>query len=342
MRLTICVVLFASACGGGGQVVQPLSVSPGDLTALTYNMYYGLASDLLPEDLRAGSLSASARAILNARTLTEFRCRIEGAARQIVAEQPDVIGIQEGLLISFARDLDDRSKDDVLVDFIGELIEAIKSAGGPEYRAFQRENALIQDSLPLFGGIRIADRGAILVSPRLSAKEVGSLTFGTLESAADFVPGTNGVVVRGALHVQVPFAAGTLDFFNTHLQSGGDSDVRTAQAQELAAWIRDNSAPGGTIVLTGDLNDVPTSAAVMAFNGELVDSYGVAGAPPGFTAYQTQSLDDPTDQANLRIDYVFVNSPEVEDSHLIFDAQVAPCNLWPSDHFGVVSRFKTN
>jgi endonuclease/exonuclease/phosphatase family metal-dependent hydrolase len=338
MRSTCCLVLFACACSASG--VQPLTAPPDQLTALTYNMYYGLASDLLPEDLSAGSLSATTRAIINATSLTDFRCRIDAAASQIVDEQPDVIGLQEVLLIVYAKDLDDRGDDTVLVDFLDELLVAIQREGGPRYQAFQRENALIQDSLPLFGGIRIADRSAILVSPRLPAKQVGSITFQTLQPAIP-LGGTGGVVVRGALHVQVPFSTGTLDLFNTHLQSGGDPGVRQAQATELAGYIQANSTPGGTIVLTGDLNDVPTSPTAMTFQAFLVDTYGVAGTPSGFTAYQTQTLRNPTDTSTVRIDYVFANTPAVSSSRIILNAQVGPCGLWPSDHFGVVSRFRT-
>ena len=100
-----------------------------------------------------------------------------------------------------------------------ELTDAIRRAGGPMYRAFQRRNAVIEDRLPVIGGVRIVDRGAILVHPRLPAEEVASVTYRTLLPVSpDF--GSGGVVVRGALHVRVPFASGTFDFFNTHLQSG--------------------------------------------------------------------------------------------------------------------------
>ena len=339
MRLIIGVVLLVAGCGGSNEV-EHLTAAPDELTALTYNMYYGLAADLVPEDLSTGSLSATMTSVINATSLTDFGCRIDVTASQIVAEDPDVIGLQEALLIAFARELDDPSDDRNLVDFIDTLNDAIVRAGGPRYQVFQRRNATLQDSLPLFGGVRIADRGAILVHPRLAAKEVGSMTFEVLEPSSD-IGGNGGVVVRGALHVQVPFPTGTIDLFTTHLQSGGDPAVRDAQAQELASWIAGTSAPDGTIVLMGDLNDVATSPAVTALTATLVDTYATVGTPPGFTAYQTQTLSDPVDQADMRIDYVLVHAGQVEDSRVIFNAQAGPCNLWPSDHFGVVSRFKT-
>src|SRR5262245_48658677 len=107
MRLPLWIAVLACGCGGGNVTVQPLTVTPAGLTVITYNMYYGLATDLLPEDLSTGSLSATTKAIINATSLTDFSCRIQGAANQIVAEQPDVIGLQEALLIAYAPDPDD-------------------------------------------------------------------------------------------------------------------------------------------------------------------------------------------------------------------------------------------
>jgi endonuclease/exonuclease/phosphatase family metal-dependent hydrolase len=335
MRGLVVALVALCSCGS-----SRIGSSPPELKAITYNMFYGLASDLLPENLSVGALSATAVAIINATTLLDFRCRIQGAAKQIVAEAPDVIGLQEALLITFARDLDDRDDDSILVDFIDELVDAIEDAGGPTYQVFQRENALIQDSLPLFGGIRIADRGAILVSPNFKVGQVDRLTYQTLAPAASFVPGTNGVVIRGAIHVQIPFVSGTIDLFNTHLQSGGDPAIREAQAAELNQWILDRS-DGGTIVLMGDLNDIPGSPTVDTLSANLVDTYGRVGTPPGFTAYQPQTLNVPTNEADQRIDFILVRTPAVHESRVIFDAMVGPCNLWPSDHFGVVSRFQT-
>jgi endonuclease/exonuclease/phosphatase family metal-dependent hydrolase len=194
----------------------------------------------------------------------------------------------------------------------------------------------------------MVDRVGILVHPRLPAHLAGSLTYAALEPASDIVPTGTGEIVRGALHVQVPFASGALDLYNTHLQSsksmvGSTADVRLAQAQELSAWIDATASPGGVVVLTGDMNDVPGSPTYQALTSGLVDTYDRRGTPPGFTAYQDQSLTNPTNLASLRIDYVLVGpSSDVEESRVIFDMQVAPCFLWPSDHFGVVSRFRTS
>jgi endonuclease/exonuclease/phosphatase family metal-dependent hydrolase len=345
MRLAPCLLVLVGACG---DEVPRVTQLPAELKVITFNMFYGIATDVVPEDTSPEGLTPTIRAIVNALVLTEFECRLSGVARQMVAEQPDVIGLQEALQIAYAHDFDDRSDDAPVVDFTDELVRAIVAAGGPRYRAFQRDNTIIQDRFPAVGGVRILDRGAVLVHPRFAAELAGSLTYRTLVPVtAGFVPTSKDANVRGALHVRIPFESGAIDFYTTHLQSGtGDpatEAVRVAQAEELVAFIRDTASPTAVVILTGDMNDTPDSVTYAKLAPAFVDTYAVKGTPPGFTAYQAQSLDRPGNEATLRIDYIFVRAPGgvVEDSRVIFDAPVAPCNLWPSDHLGVVSRFST-
>jgi hypothetical protein len=308
-------------------------------------MYFGIATEIVPQDTSARSLAGSINAVINGVSLTNYRCRIDGAAAAIVAEGPDVIGTQEAILIAYARDLAERSDDDVVVDFAGELVQAIERHGGGRYQAFVRENTVLQAGLPVVGGLRMIERSAILARPGLPARLGESLTFETLEPASDFVPTGTGEIVRGALHVAIPFADGeAIDVYNTHLQSSGTGSsasepVRFAQAQELVSFIDRTRQPGSTIVLLGDMNDEPGTRTYGVLSSQLVDTYAVAGAAPGLTAYQDQSLTNPVPTATIRIDYVFSDTPRTLDSHLVFDQMLPACDLWPSDHFGVSSRF---
>jgi endonuclease/exonuclease/phosphatase family metal-dependent hydrolase len=337
--LVTTLVLLGVGCDDGA---PPLDAPPADIKVITYSMYYGLPPELVPENVSLASAGATGRAILDAMTLTDYQCRIDGAAQVIVAEQPDVIGLQGALLFAFSRDVE-HPNNQVLVDFATELRKAIKNAGGPEYQVFVRDNAVVQDSLPLFGAVRIIDRSAILVNPRFPAKLAGSLTFQDLAPASDFVPGATGSVPRGALHVQVSFKSGaTIDLFDTHLQSGDEAAVRAAQAQELASFVQSSSAPDSTVIVTGNLNDGPMSAAYMALDANLVDTFAAVGTPPGFTAFQSATLDNPNDQTTMRLDFIFARSGAVEESRVIFNSPVAPCNLWTSNHLGVVSRVRTD
>lgn len=347
MRGLLCSCVLACGCGGGGGDPPAVVAEPDTISALSYNMFYGIATDIVSQSTSAANLSGSISAVLGGVTLTDFDCRIKGAAALIAADPPDVIGLQEAVLVAYAHELDDRSRDKVVVDFLDTLVRAIERQTGVRYQAFARDNAVVEGALPAVGGARLIDRGAILVSPRLGpAVLAGSLTYATLEPASELVTNGVGSVVRGALHVQVTFSDGTLDVYSTHLQSSGTSSpsapgVRLAQAQELAGWIDQTRAPGGLVLLLGDLNDEPGSPMYTTLVPPLTDTYASAGELPGLTAYQDQSLANPADTASVRIDYVLSSSPSVVESRRAFTTTVGPCNLWVSDHFGVQSTVRT-
>jgi endonuclease/exonuclease/phosphatase family metal-dependent hydrolase len=338
-------VLWLVVAAGCSEATSPPGAAPPTIAAITYNMYLGLATEIVPETASASSLAGTLNAVIDAASLTDYACRIDGAASIIATEMPDVIGTQEAILIAYARDLDDRSRDHVVLDFIDELVRAIERHSGLRYQAFYRENTVIQAALPVVGGIRLIDRNAILVRPELPARQADSLTFQTLEPASDFVPTGTGEIVRGAHHVVIPFANGeTIDVYNTHLQSSNTGSassegVRFGQVQELMSFIQSTRQPGSTIVLTGDMNDVPGTRTYDVLSSQLVDTYAAAGVPPGLTAYQDPVLTNPMDTSTMRIDYIFSDTPQVLDSHIIFNEMVPACTLWPSDHFGVSSRF---
>ena len=229
---------------------------------ITYNMYYGLATDLVPEDLSTGSLSASATAIINATSLTDFRCRIDGAAAQIVAEaarHDRAAGGAAHRLRARARRPLGRS---VIVDFIDELIDAIRRAGGPRYRRSSARTPSFRTACPLFGGLRIADRGAILVHPRLAAKEAARLTFSVLEPAsiAARAPTASSCAARSTCRSRSPPAPST----STTRTCRAAATPRCARRRPRS-WRRGSptpAPPAARSVLTGDLNDVATSPAV--------------------------------------------------------------------------------
>jgi endonuclease/exonuclease/phosphatase family metal-dependent hydrolase len=340
MRLVwLCWLLGCSS-----EMTQPAAAAPAVITAVTYNMYFGIPTEIVPQNTSAASLAGSVNAVIDGISLTNFRCRIDGAAQVLEAEMVDVIGTQEAILIAYARDLDDREDDVVVVDFPNELADALERHSGRRYQVFIHENTVIQAGLPILGGIRMIERSAILVDPRLPAREGEGFTFPTLEPASDFVPTGTGEIVRGALHVQIPFADGeTIDVYNTHLQSSGtgstaSEQVRFAQAQELVDFIDRTRRPGSTIVLTGDMNDEPATRTYDVLAANLTDTFVSVNSEPGLTAYLDQALTDPNDVASIRIDYVFSNTPQVNESRVILDHMVPACNLWPSDHFGVLSR----
>jgi endonuclease/exonuclease/phosphatase family metal-dependent hydrolase len=158
---------------------------------------------------------------------------------------------------------------------------------------------------------------------------------------------------RVALHALIETPAGALPMFTTHLTYGpGLSEVRTAQARELARFIGGQAGDDGyPPVVTGDLNAEPGSDELRLLGGMLtapavqglvlLDAWRYADpGDPGFTwdnrnGYQAGSV-----IPDSRIDYILVGLPRDGRGRVrsVTLAGTAPVqDVWPSDHFAVVA-----
>jgi endonuclease/exonuclease/phosphatase family metal-dependent hydrolase len=133
----------------------------------------------------------------------------------------------------------------------------------------------------------------------------------------------------------------TVRFVNTHLEAFSVA-VRNQQARELAVALAGSADP---VVLVGDLNSAPDDSAgaygTFAAAG-YVDAWVVAHGPEGgFTAGQTELLDNVPSKLDHRVDYVLYQPRGVEAvaaeviGEELEDRTAA--GLWPSDHAGVVA-----
>ena len=145
-----------------------------------------------------------------------------------------------------------------------------------------------------------------------------------------------------------------IDFCVSHLTDRPEcidgAAVRTLQARELAQWAIARSAPGITVVLGGDFNDVPDSDTIASLKrAGFVDLHEAFGSGPGHTN-DRDNIDLGTERAthNQRIDYLMVfrtggRLPEVvgvgpfaERPHRESDGTW----LWLSDHIGVLATIR--
>jgi len=133
----------------------------------------------------------------------------------------------------------------------------------------------------------------------------------------------------------------TVRFVNTHLEAFSTT-VRNQQARELAAALAGSADP---VVLVGDLNSQPddTAGAYGTFAAAgYVDAWVVVHGPEGgFTAGQTELLDNVPSKLDHRIDYVLYQPRGIEAvAAEVLGEELddrTPSGLWPSDHAGVVA-----
>lgn len=174
------------------------------------------------------------------------------------------------------------------VDTVSRVIEAeapdvvlVQESGGRRrFRALASTLGMEAATDPLcFPRRRVKD--AVLARPPWSVAEQRLVRFA---GSAPFYP-------RGALIAQLRHPEGDeLTAVSTHL--GLRPTERLRHARELLAF-----ASAGTLVLGGDLNELPDGRAVTLLGMGLTDAWSVAGSGPGATI--------PSDAPIARIDYVF-------------------------------------
>jgi endonuclease/exonuclease/phosphatase family metal-dependent hydrolase len=321
----------------------PPEIAQREFTVMTYNLYLG--ANLQPLFGKSGQpLIDEAQKVLAHVAQTDFSARAEAIADQIVEQQPVVVGLQEVALWQTAP-IGAPGQRQTAFDFLAILLDALQERGMP-YRAAS-VNVDFSAALPIsFTTLGVfTDRNVIIVRDDLPSAELKvSDPTDHLFRAVLPVPIGDGTinVTRGWATVDVKFRGKPYLVANTHLEAF-NGFIRTLQAQELAASLDASALP---VVLLGDLNSEP---------GNLADSYGVmlrAGfvdgwieamdGTPGFTAGQTDDLNNVPSLIDHTVDYVMHNEDGFVDavagSGDIVGEELddrTPSGLWPSDHAGI-------
>lgn len=160
----------------------------------------------------------------------------------------------------------------------------------------------------------------------------------------DFIDLPPGVFNRKAVMARVLTPFGIVDFFNTHLSYGDQQSVRNAQVEAIKNYISQKNADSVATItlLTGDFNSGPSAPSIQMLvqpdtSGVFYhDSWDyINPGVPGYTI--------PSNAPNDRIDYIFLKDGqygEILDSKQVLKTPNAQ-NLYPSDHIGVASTFRT-
>jgi endonuclease/exonuclease/phosphatase family metal-dependent hydrolase len=321
----------------------PPEVAQREFTVMTYNLYLG--ANLQPLFGKSGQpLIDEAQKVLAHVAQTDFSARAEAIADQIVEQQPVVVGLQEVALWQTAP-IGAPGQRQTTFDFLAILLDALQERGMP-YRAASI-NVDFSAALPIsFTTLGVfTDRNVIIVRDDLPSSElkVSDPTEHVFRAVLPVPIGDGTInVTRGWATVDVKFRGKPYLVANTHLEAF-NGFVRTLQAQELAASLDASALP---VVLLGDLNSEP---------GNLADSYGImlrAGfvdcwieamdGTPGFTAGQTDDLNNVPSLIDHTVDYVMHNEDGFVDAVARSGAIVGeelddrtPSGLWPSDHAGI-------
>jgi endonuclease/exonuclease/phosphatase family metal-dependent hydrolase len=193
----------------------------------------------------------------------------------------------------------------------GIILGEIKKVWGEDFHVYQCPQPEVKKGR-FNAGLTIVSRFPIL--------ETHHLTYSATSTKKEFGVFADEFAAKGALHARIRLREGKdpleIDFFTTHMDSKLAS-ARKIQAEELAAFAQQCTAPGNTAILTGDFNTGGTSderksptdeyfglmERLHQFRSNLADLWLVVGVGEGGTSNQ-----DPKDGGS-RIDYIFFAPP---------------------------------
>lgn len=269
---------------------------------------------------------------------------------------------------------------DLVIDFYEVLNDALLARGmvydSFEVTNATVELPMVDFNSPTYASdVRMVDRDMVLVrkghdaSPLLDGNYTVNLG---LELGGVYVEFT-----RGFLIVDVDVKGETFRFVNTHLEVRGAADsvfriVQSLQMQELTGTLAVlSSLDPKPIVMVGDFNsspeDVPgyaylpgesslmpyTPPYMQAVSAGYEDAWLLqAKYDEGYTSGFDEYVSDPSAELTSRIDHIFVDPKALfidkvkcdivgnDVSDMIPNPADPENMLWPSDHAGIVGKFK--
>jgi endonuclease/exonuclease/phosphatase family metal-dependent hydrolase len=376
-----CAVAAVAAIVAFAGLVAPAGAAPPpgkgkSITVMTRNVYLGgdigrplRAVQGLPPAQQLPAFIGANTTLRGIVDQTNFPLRSKQLAREVVARQPHLVGLQEVALWRRGP-LDGTPATTVDYDFLQTLLDDL-AALGEEYEAVNVQEQSDVSGPAVVGGalqnVRLTMRDVLLKRADNSVKVLDS---GGAQYAARIplsIAGQPVAFIRGYNWADVRAGAKTFRVINTHLESQL-SDIAFAQASELLAGP---AAPSGKpVILLCDCNSDPLNASfkpgeVHAHRDPYLLLTGAGGfddawlrfapAEDGWTAGLGELVNASPAQAaarlDHRVDFVFARGAggeplRVDDAWVVGrdpDERTPPTptgRLWPSDHAGVVVRLR--
>lgn len=329
---------------------EPPPPAQHQVTVMTRNVYHGVDYEIfrVPGATSLGDLMSRVRDVYEGYHARNFPERAQALAAEIEATHPDLIGLQEAILVRTGPLFDPGLGETVVFDYVQLLLDAL-SARGLNYRVVVEQVGLDVDFPSTLGfDVRHTDREVILARSdlppgilTLSNVQSGRFTYNCkLPSLVGPIP-----VYRGWVSVDAWARGRLFRFISTHLD--GDCPrslgIQAAQAQEILNGPVANA--GMPVIFVGDINASPLSLVPSAY--QALTAAGMSDAwlttdGNGFTCCQADDLLNSESILSERIDMILYNTGvEVRSIRTTGDTPGSrtPSGLWASDHAGVVAVF---
>lgn len=327
------------------------------VTVMTRNVYHGVDAEL-NQVATATSFSAflnATAAVYDGYHKRNFPERAAGLAAEIEQTHPDVVGLQEVVMVRTDTPADGPATpaEEVSLDYLQILLEKLQARGLHYEPVVQSINWDIEAPTARGFDLRHTDRVVTLI--RTDGKlglEVLSNNTGHFQTNCTLTTGTGQQIeiVRGWTSLDLSIRGKAVRFINTHLDGDcSDPAIQLAQAQEILQGpvqeAKDRNLP---VVLLGDLNSkadgtgTPTYAELLEVG--FVDAWAEVGRGSGFTCCQDDDLLNKVSHLSDRRDFVLFGNGSFQTTEVkvvgATPADRTPSGLWPSDHAGVVAKLR--
>ena len=333
-------------------VSSPKFCATSSLTLMTWNIYQGTDLSPLFNATTPSEFVSAVGSAYNRLQATAFGERADSLADEIQKTRPDLIGLQEVILLrtQIPSDGPATPATNISLDYLKILIDTLAERG-LTYEPIVVQNGtdievpgLISTGLV---DIRLTDRDVILA--RADHKDFtlsntnGAQFAAKLPLTTPFGPIS---IPRSWVSVDVTFDKGEkARIVSTHLEPLSPI-IQGLQADELL------SRPGNThlpVVFIGDFNSNADGTGTQTYtklkNAGFIDAWTIKGKGIGFTCCQADDLLNQDSSLTKRTDLVmFRGDFKVKNIGLVGNSQNdrTISGLWPSDHAGVVTTLKLN
>jgi endonuclease/exonuclease/phosphatase family metal-dependent hydrolase len=322
----------------------------GRLKVMTWNLSDG--ADLAPvlAATTQQQLVAAVGAAYNGIVATNFAERAKVIAKQIEIANPDIIGLQEAIMLRTQTPADGPATpaSNISYDHLQILIDNLEERG-LHYRVAVNQTGTDIEAPGLFTtglmDVRLTDRDAILVRDNAETFTVSnpqSSQFAAKITLSSLVGPI--ALPKSWVSVEVTLNSGEkAKVVSAHLEPLSPA-IQVAQAAELASGPANTALP---VILIGDFNSKADSTGTQTYpnliSAGFSDAWSIRGTGNGFTCCQESDLNNSASLLNSRIDLVlFKGNFEVKYTDLVGESNKDKTSggLWPSDHAGVVADLK--
>lgn len=318
-------------------------------TVMTYNVYHGANAEFDAVVTASGfpDLLQKVAAIYQGYFARDFPQRAAAIAAQVEAVQPELIGLQEAVLVrtQFPADGPATPATTVALDYVQILLDALEARGLHYQVAVQSIGFDAELPSALGFDVRHTDREVILARADLETNDLklSNPQAGNFATNCTIPAGIIGSIVfkQGWASVDAKIRGKSFRLVSTHLDPVCVAFTPAIQSAQTAELLAGPAATNLPVVLVGDLNS-PADGSGVSYNlitgAGFADAVALGGAGDGATCCQADDLLNPDSTLETRVDQVlFRGEFSVLDVAILGDAQAdrTPFGFWPSDHAGV-------